>query len=161
METDPLSQSTTLCLAEIQAEETVKSAAKYEGKNGYKSLDLADFICFVCNNEFDDMAKLHVHMSMKHKGIKVCRVSYNHSHNNSFKRFQTISHTDVNIVERRSQQRKVCVCICNYIISAGTINIFVCHATHIFAAQINCSTIMRLSIRKVISVGNAVNASVN
>lgn len=75
METDPLSQSTTLHSSETQLEETVKSAAKYEEKSCYKSLNSTDFICFVCNNEFDDMAKLHVHMSMKHKGIKVCRPS--------------------------------------------------------------------------------------
>lgn len=32
---------------------------------------ILDFMCFVCGNEFDEMAKLHVHMSMKHKGVKV------------------------------------------------------------------------------------------
>lgn len=83
------------------------------------------------------------------------------NHNNSFRPYSNVSsRTDVNIVEKRSQQRKVCVSICNCIISVGTINIYVCHVKHIFGARINCSTIMRLSIRNRISAGNAVNVSV-
>lgn len=32
---------------------------------------MSDFKCFVCGIEFDDIAKLHVHMSLRHKGVKV------------------------------------------------------------------------------------------
>lgn len=66
---DPLSQSTFEVVAKEFQNESKKHADQHDEEKLY---DSPDFICFVCNNEFDDMAKLHVHMSMKHKGIKVC-----------------------------------------------------------------------------------------
>lgn len=66
METDPLGPSTGGDL-EVKRSNN-KSNLQEEGQ---LSPDPLDFICFVCNNEFDNMAKLHVHMSMKHKGVKV------------------------------------------------------------------------------------------
>lgn len=51
------------------------TSSKHERMDSPTSYLLSDFICFVCNNEFDDIAKLHVHMSMKHKGIKVREIS--------------------------------------------------------------------------------------
>lgn len=69
METDPLGPSATFSSSEAEK----RNNSNEETANYAEPPDPLDFICFVCNNEFDDMAKLHVHMSMKHKGIKVNR----------------------------------------------------------------------------------------
>ncbi|KAJ6629281.1 Zinc finger protein [Pseudolycoriella hygida] len=77
METDPLSPSTAFDSLEVQPkEQQVSAKTKSEGNVFKNSSDPLDFICFVCHNEFDDVAKLHVHMSMKHKGIKPYRCEY-------------------------------------------------------------------------------------
>lgn len=92
METDPLSPSASLNSLEnppaildpvtnvnheapdISTDKSMKFFSKHESADSSTSHSLSDFICFVCNNTFDDMAKLHLHMSMKHKGIKVCGI---------------------------------------------------------------------------------------
>lgn len=100
MESDPLSNSPLLNYLKVTAEisdyvvsgnqekignlseKRDESASEHENTAYQESANsqiLSYFICFVCNNEFDDMAKLHVHMSMKHKGIKVCGISCKNS----------------------------------------------------------------------------------
>lgn len=70
MEVDPLGPSITVNYSPV-VESIDNNSLENERKSDNKPQELQEFICLVCNNEFDDMAKLHVHMSMKHKGIKV------------------------------------------------------------------------------------------
>lgn len=72
METDPLNLGPSITLTCLAAKEPISNDTGKLGLEEEGRVGSLDFICFVCNNEFDDMAKLHVHMSMKHKGIKVC-----------------------------------------------------------------------------------------
>lgn len=164
METDPLSPSTKCDRLEADdsinysKEDARKSKVKYDQKKDSPGPDLLDFICFVCNNEFDDMAKLHVHMSLKHKGIKVWR-PVNHFTTSCIltSHFPFTSHTDANTVVAVLQLRKVFVYICSYIILVAMINTFVYCAKNISFELMNCTTIMQLSTRKPTSVANAAN----
>lgn len=72
MEIDPLSISSSKCFATNEPNNNPNETGRFEHAGNVLPAISPDFICFVCNNEFDDMAKLHVHMSLKHKGIKVC-----------------------------------------------------------------------------------------